>query len=355
MSPATYYEPAPVLTAQRGGLAPTAAPVKMHPSEIALTLSADVLRLPYPPATRLVLAEIVSLYSANAGCCDASDPHFAARLTINKDTVSVAITKLEADGLLSKVVVPVQGGKYRTLTPNPAAIAAKAATNAYPEVEINTRRNFRRVEEKADSHAGNPGLHTPEFPVSHAVFSGLHTPEFPISHAGFSGGNIPFNIPVENTLNNDAAGAAALGSEKKIGEGFSSTALPAEVEVSAPPVALAPPAKGLHLMRLSSVATFPAFVQAWDTAAAANPDTYADYTNADLLHYHTALLDWSNSNGKKKLDWLATIRASMRNDVGKGLLRRLGAKPSATGQVGARQAVIEDTLAARRARRGQNA
>ncbi|MGI4822694.1 MAG: hypothetical protein ACRYFV_15905 [Janthinobacterium lividum] len=89
-----------------------------------------MLRLPYPPATRLVLAEIVSLYASNAGCCDASDAHFAARLTINKDTANVAVKLLEADGLVTKVVTRLPTGFYRTLTPNPAAIAAKAATNA---------------------------------------------------------------------------------------------------------------------------------------------------------------------------------------------------------------------------------
>lgn len=209
MDPIAHSESVSVLTAQRGGLAPT-APAKMHPSEIALTLPAEILRLPYPPATRLILAEIVSLYTSNAGCCDASDPHFAARLTINKDTVSVAIKLLEKEGLLTKVVTPVQGGKYRTLTPNVAAIAAKAATNVYPDVPINTRRKFRRVQDRKSS------LHTPEFPDSHAGISVLHTPEFPDPQTGNSGGNIPVvNTPDNFQVNppTRAASAAAPAAE----------------------------------------------------------------------------------------------------------------------------------------------
>jgi hypothetical protein len=287
----------------------------MHPSEIALTLSADVLRLPYTPATRLVLAEIVSLYAANAGCCDASDAHFAARLTINKDTANVAVKLLEKEGLVTKVVTRLPTGFYRTLTPNPAAIAAKAASNPYPENTASPTRNFRVAQ--------------PEIPATPSRKN-------PLPLAGNSVSNTPSNIPVSfHTLNNDAADAAALGSEKKIGlvespEDYAHidaivqswpSALPAEVEVSAPRCA-APPAK-LQLMRLSAVATFPAFAEAWDAATAANPDTYADYASADLLHYHTALLDWSNANGKKKIDWLATIRSSMRNDHAKGQLRKL--------------------------------
>jgi DNA-binding MarR family transcriptional regulator len=328
------------------------APVKMHPSELPLTLSADVLRLPYLPATRLVLAEIVSLFAAT-GCCDASDPHFAARLTINKDTVSVAVGKLEADGLITKVVVPVQGGKYRTLTPNPGAIAAKAATNAYPEVPVNTRRNFRRVEEKADSQTGISGLHTPEIPVAHAGNSGLHTPEKPVSHAGISGGNIPYNNTGNITSpNNDAAGAAALGSEKKIEPSLPALAVASHTEGGAADVATSITKRRL-LMRDSPLAEFTAFVSFWQAAAEKNPATYAPYAEADLLYYHDALLGWSNAEGKTKFDWLSTILGSMRRDAEKGGVRRLGAKPGAPSQVATRQTVIEETLAARRARRAQ--
>lgn len=305
------------------------APAKMHPSEIALTLSADVLRLPYPPATRLVLAEIVSLYAANAGCCDASDTHFADRLTISRDTASRAVQQLEADGLVEKEVVRLPTGFYRTLTPVPAAIQAKAETNPYPQ---NAARNTQNAARESSR----------KMPVAHPQNAASPSRILPLALAAKSGCNIPLSS-TENfhTLNDDAAGAAALGSEKKIGADFSSDALPAEATVSAPPVAAAPPTK-LQLMRTSAVATYPAFVQAWDAAALANPDTYADYATADLLHYHTALLDWSNSNGKKKLDWLATIRASMRRDNDAGTLRRLGVKPGATAtapsQVSQRQA-----------------
>jgi hypothetical protein len=104
-----------------------------HPSTLSLTLSADVLRLPYPAATRLVLAGIVSLHAANRGCCDCSDAHLAARLTISKDTASVAVQLLEKEGLLVKQVVRERTGFYRTLAPVAIAITAKAATNPYPE------------------------------------------------------------------------------------------------------------------------------------------------------------------------------------------------------------------------------
>lgn len=323
MSATTYSKPTPMLTIQRGGLAPI-APVKMHPAEIALTLPKDVLRLPITMNARAVLAEIVSLHAANAGCCDASDTHFAARLTLNKDTVSVAVQLLETLGLVTKVTKLTAGGNYRTLAPNSEAIAAKAATNPYPEVASIPRRKFR------SGHAGVSGQATPEFPVMQAGVSGYPSPEKPESLTGISGDNIPYNTPVSfHTLNNDTADAAAPASEKKIEEVFSLVDLPDDAVVSAPPVAAAPPSKRPVLLRDSALATVSAFAGAWQAAAAANPETYADYLRADLKHYHAALLDWSDANGKKKLDWLATIRSSIRNDYSKGCLRLTGQTPTA--------------------------
>ncbi len=76
-------------------------------------------------------------------------------------------------------------------------------------------------------------------------------------------------------------------------------------------------------MRDSPLATFPAFVEAWKAATEANAEAHTDYANADLLHYHQALLDWSDAKGEKKLDWLAMIRSSMRSDVKNRQLREL--------------------------------
>lgn len=104
-----------------------------HPSTISLTLSAEVLRLPYPMNTRVVLAEIISLHTANGGYCYCSDAHLAARLTIAKDTVSVAVKLLVKDGLLEKVVDKFAGNR-RILTPVQSTIKAKAASNPYPEI-----------------------------------------------------------------------------------------------------------------------------------------------------------------------------------------------------------------------------
>ncbi|MBH8569377.1 hypothetical protein KB206_10810 [Microvirga sp. STS02] len=180
-------------------------PARMSPAEIALTLSADVLRLPYPPATRLVLAEIVSLHAANAGLCDASDAHFAARLTVSKDTVSVAVQLLEKDGLVVKVVQRLPTGFYRTLAPVPAAIAAKAATNPYPENAGSPTRNFRV----------GP---TRKMPVGYPEIPATPTRNLPVPLPGNSGSNTPLNstdsFHIISTPTTGAADAAAAGSKK---------------------------------------------------------------------------------------------------------------------------------------------
>lgn len=258
MSPAAYSEPTPTLTAQRGGLAPAATPTKMHPSEIALTLPAAVLRLPYPPATRLILAEIMSLYAANAGCCDASDAHFAARLTINKDTANVAVQLLEKDGLVTKVVVRQPTGFYRMLTPNLAAIAAKAATNPYPENTAGPTRKFRAAKPEFpatlnEPPAGNSGQPYPEFPVT-------PTRKNPLPLAGNSVSNTPLNSPVGlHQSSISSADASATGPEKKRGEDFSAQ-LPTDAVQVVPPVAKPPHKK---VRQVNEPADFADFWQVW--------------------------------------------------------------------------------------------
>ncbi|MGI4822693.1 MAG: hypothetical protein ACRYFV_15900 [Janthinobacterium lividum] len=65
-------------------------------------------------------------------------------------------------------------------------------------------------------------------------------------------------------------------------------------------------------MRDSPVGSFPAFAEVWQAATKANPETYLPYAEADLKHYHDALLGCSNAEGKTKFDWLSTILGSMR-------------------------------------------
>ena len=105
--------------------------VKQTPAEVPLTLSAEVLRAPYSPATRLVLAEIVSLHGAT-GDCYCSDAHFAARLTISATTASRAVQELEMAGLIQKQVDKAAGNRRR-LIPVVAAIKKAASTNPYPQ------------------------------------------------------------------------------------------------------------------------------------------------------------------------------------------------------------------------------
>jgi hypothetical protein len=170
--------------------------MKVSPAELPLTLSADVLRLPYPLPTRLVLAEISSLYSANRGCCDCSDAHLAARLTISKDTVSVAIQLLVKDGLLMKQVNKA-AGFYRTLAPVTTAIEAKAATNPYPEIP--GRRTIRK------------NL------VDHPEIPAPPTRKNPILLSGDSETNThTLNLPVEPSIELSSAPHMAAGAEKKI-------------------------------------------------------------------------------------------------------------------------------------------
>jgi septal ring-binding cell division protein DamX len=305
MSPARLPQPAPVLlTAQPGALA-SAPKMSVATATRALHIPAEVLAQPgLSLLACAVLAEVLDLQKVR-GRVFASDEHFAERCKCSARKSRETIAELEAAGYLSREVDYSRRHK-RLLVPtekwqNLPEVVAESATST--------------LEVVAES-AGSSGE------ICRDLWQIL-----PGVVAESANINTLLNTKGNTTLNNDAAGAAALGSEKKIGEDFSSTALPAEAEVSTPPVAAAPPAK-LHLMRLSAVATFPAFVEAWQAAVEANPEAYADFAQANLLHYHTALLDWSNANGKKKIDWLATIRASMRSDETKGQLRK--ARPAGT-------------------------
>jgi hypothetical protein len=347
--------PAYPLRAERGGLAPDTLPdlprPRMTPAEISLTLSADVLRLPYVPATRLVLAEIVSLYSVN-GHCDASDAHFAARLTISTDTANRAVKELEADGLLVKVTTRVRTGLYRTLTPNSEAITAKAASNPYPQNAATNPQNAAREGSRKMPVA------YPQNAESNPQNAATPTRILPVALPAKCGSNIPVNnTSTFQVIPDDAASAAALVEEVEVVAQVEKHKRQAShTEGGAADVGTSITKKRL-LMRDSPLATLAAFAQAWQAAAEAHPETYAPYAQADLAHYHAALLGWSNAEGKTKFDWLSTIRNSMSNDVGKGLLRRLGkvtGAGQAPSQVESRLTTIDETLAARRARRQQS-
>jgi hypothetical protein len=237
MSAAHAY-PSP-LRAERGGLAASIdlPPTRMTPAEISLTLSADVLRLPYLPATRLVMAEIVSLYAANS-LCDASDAHFSARLSISTDTVSRAVKELYKDGLIAKDTTMQATGLYRTLVPIPAAIAAKSATNPYPQ---------------------NAGGGTRKMPVGYPQNAGTPTRKMPVGVPAKCGSNTPFNIPSNIPVNpTPSADASAVVPEKKIEEDSANLSAD-EVEI-VPPVARPPRAKPAKPGEPEHFATF---WQAW--------------------------------------------------------------------------------------------
>ena len=195
---------------------PVAVPTKLTPGELPLTLTVDVLRVPYPAATRLVLAEIVSLHAAT-GNCYCSDAHLAARLTLSLNTVSRAVQQIEADGLLIKHVDKA-AGNHRLLVPVPTTIKAFAAKNPYPQNE-------------------GRGT-TPKVRVAYPQSEGSPTPEM--------GDGLPPNWGTNTTVNsteNLQETPTPSEPEKKIGAGeFSEDSTPsltAEVQI-VPPVAEPP-------------------------------------------------------------------------------------------------------------------
>jgi hypothetical protein len=318
MSPAASYEPTPVLRAERGGLAPTASPsTRMHPAEIALTLSADVLRLPYTANTRLVLAEIVSLHAAT-GCCDASNPHFMARLTLKHDVVNEAIQRLHEEGLIVKLV-DKGAGFYRTLTPVPAAIAAKAAVNAYPEKPTSYSK-------KPTSHPSRKSrLGQSEIPTTPSR-------ENPLPLVGNPDTNTPSNIPVNfhqsSTTTPFGRGDAPQGPEVELEAPAEELAAVEVLEAELPPepapkkkaaAKKKPPERPARLSRPdiafadSELADFAHF-----EAALAG----TDYELADLRYYHEKIKNW-RQKGEPPLrkDWLATSKQFFLNDVRENCLK----------------------------------
>lgn len=294
MSLSAYSEPTAMLTAQRGGLASATVPAKMHPSEIALTLSADVLRLPYPPATRLVLAEIVSLYAAT-GLCDCSDTHFASRLTISRDTASRAVQQLEDEKLIAKTV-DKSAGFYRTLTPLPATIVAKAQTNPYPQ---NAGRGAsRKMPEPYPQNAASP------------------TRKMPVDLAAESDTNTPLKLPVNFQEDSTPSANASAASEKKIEE-YSITSLPDDDEQLVPPVARPPRAKPAKAKSKSELEPehFPAFWAAYKrhedrpsavkAFARLNPDEQASAADW-ATRWLARRTNWIDSDGNDFRPYAAT-------------------------------------------------
>jgi hypothetical protein len=281
------------------------APDKMHPSEIALTLSADVLRLPYLPAIRLVMAEIVSLHAAT-GLCDASDAHFAARLTISTDTASRAVKELSKDGLIVKVTSMTPTGLYRTLAPVPAAIAAKAQANPYPQ-SAGTPQNAGRED-------------TRKMPVGYPQSAGTPTRKMPVGVPADCGSNIPFNIPVSFHQSSsttpfgrgDAPAGPEAGEvpeeEELIGQGVGAEpALAPKKKVAAKKKGPTRPSRPEVPFEESEIASYEAF-------EAAFADT--DYALANLRYYHEKIKNW-RQKGEPPLrkDWKATATQFFLNDV----------------------------------------
>jgi len=223
----------------------------MTPAEIPLTLSADVLRLPYTAAQRLVLAEIVSLYSAT-GCCDASNPHFMARLTLKRDVVNEAIQLFDDEGLVVKVVNK-SAGFYRTLTPVPAAIAAKAAMNPYPEKPTSQSENPTTPPSRKSRLGQSENPTTP-------------SRENPLTLVGNPDTNTPFNIPSNfHQYSTPSADASEPANGKKIEEEILPAALPAQALASHTEGAAADVATSIPKSKPAKVAPeeAPAFLAFW--------------------------------------------------------------------------------------------
>ena len=52
-----------------------------------------------------------------------------------------------------------------------------------------------------------------------------------------------------------------------------------------------------------------------------------DINKADVKHYYHTALDWSNSKGAKRIDWIATIKNFARSDLAKGQLVKKPYRP----------------------------
>lgn len=161
-----------------------AAPRK-KPGELGLDMSAAVMRLRYPPGTRMVLAEIISLHLSSRRGCDASDQHFADRIGVgmSKNSATAAVGALYKDGLIAKDVNK-GAGNYRVLVPLFDAIEAAAKLNPYPEKQGRTTPKFG---------VGSDDEATPEIGVGYPENQGSSTPEI--------GAALPQNLGTNTSVN----------------------------------------------------------------------------------------------------------------------------------------------------------
>jgi hypothetical protein len=55
------------------------------------------------------------------------------------------------------------------------------------------------------------------------------------------------------------------------------------------------------------------------------------YEEANFTYYHEVIKNWSDSNGEKKLNWIATAKNWMARDLKEGKFVHINYKPNATG------------------------
>ncbi|MBC6606956.1 hypothetical protein H8B13_09015 [Hymenobacter sp. BT188] len=278
--------------------------MKLTPAELPLTLSADVLRLPYQPAVRLVLAEIISLHAATRGCCDCSDAHLAARLTISTDTVNRAVKQLEADGLVIKKVVK-EAGFYRTLKPVIALIELKAATNPYPQ------------------NAGSPT--TRILPLDYPQNAVPPTRILPDPLPAKCGTNtITSNLSIESSNKSSSATHQAAAEKREVDYSSSTRSEKAVGSYHAQsPDASASHTRGRAAKTLAKpssnsrrreVLFAESEYAVFEHFAAAFAGT--DYALANLRYYHEKILAWRQKGDiPRRRDWLATAKQFFLYDI----------------------------------------
>lgn len=288
--------------------------MKLTPAELPLTLSADVLRLPYQPAVRIVLAEIISLHEATRGCCDCSDQHLADRLTISKDTASRAVQQLEADGLVVKVV-DKGAGFYRTLTPVPAAIQAKAATNPYPERSSAYPQNAAR---------GATRNLPPDYPQNAAPPSR----NLPVDLPAKCGTNTStINLPIEPSIKPSSASHEAAAESELVEQVAAPQAAKEELPADDPAASAshtgAAPKKPARPKPVRSHRPEVAFAESELAAYPAFEAAFAgtDYALANLRYYHEKILNWRQKGEvPRRKDWKATATQFFLHDISSNCL-----------------------------------
>jgi hypothetical protein len=57
----------------------------------------------------------------------------------------------------------------------------------------------------------------------------------------------------------------------------------------------------------------------------------SQYEEANFTYYHEVIKNWSDSNGEKKLNWIATAKNWMARDLKEGKFVHINYKPNATG------------------------